>query len=81
MFINEALISPNIVEDFPADSVVKNQLPMPESQETWVQTLGWEDLLEDRMATQSSSLAWKIPLTEEKCDRLQSTGLQRARHN
>ena len=34
-------------------------------QETWVQLLGWEDPLEEGMATHSSILAWRIPLTEE----------------
>ena len=33
--------------------------------ETWVLSLGWEDPLENRMATHSSILAWRIPLTEE----------------
>ena len=47
--------------------------------ETWVQSLGPEDLLEKEMATHSSILAWKIPLTEEP-GRLQSTGLQRVEH-
>ena len=32
-------------------------------QETWVQSLGWEDPLEKEMATHSSTLAWKIPRT------------------
>ena len=31
-------------------------------QETWVQSLGWEDPLEEGMATHSSILAWKIPM-------------------
>ena len=31
-------------------------------QETWVQSLGWEDLLEEGMATHSSILAWRIPM-------------------
>ena len=44
--------------------------------ETWVQSLGWEDLLEKKMATHSSILAWKIPWTE-KPGRLQSMGSQR----
>ena len=48
--------------------------------ETWVQSLGWEDPLEKEMATHSSTLAWKIPWTEER-GRLQSTGSQRIRHN
>ena len=34
-------------------------------QETWVQSLGWEDPLEKGMATHSSILAWRIPWTEE----------------
>ena len=34
-------------------------------QETWVQSLGWEDPLEKKMATHSSILAWEIPWTEE----------------
>ena len=34
-------------------------------QETWGQSLGWEDPLEDGMATPSSILAWRIPWTEE----------------
>ena len=34
-------------------------LPMQEAQETWVQFLGWEDPLEEEMATHSSILAWK----------------------
>ena len=38
---------------------------LPTMQETWVQPLGWEDLLEKEMATHSSILAWKIPWREE----------------
>ena len=34
-------------------------------QETWVQSLGWEDSLEKGMATHSSILAWRIPWTKE----------------
>ena len=45
-----------------------------------VQSLGWEDLLEKEMATHSSILAWRIPRMEEP-GRLQSTGLQRIRHD
>ena len=37
----------------------------PAMQETWVQSLGWEDLLEEGMAAHSSILAWRIPWTEE----------------
>ena len=45
-------------------------------QETCVQSLGWEDPLEEGMATHSSTFSWRIPWTEEPC-RLQSMGLQR----
>ena len=48
-------------------------------QETQVQSLGPEDLLEEETATHASILAWKIPKTEEP-GRLQATGLQRVGH-
>ena len=41
------------------DQMVKNP---PAMQETWVRSLGWEDLLEESMATHSSFLAWRIPV-------------------
>ena len=44
-------------------------------QETWVQSLGWEDPLEKEMATHSRILAWRIPRTEEPGE-LQSMGSQ-----
>ena len=50
--------------------------PVLEMQETWVQSMGREDPLEEEMATHSSFLAWKISWTEEP-DGLQSTGLQK----
>ena len=59
-----------------ASSVVKNMPVMPETQ---VQSLGWEDL-ENRIATPSSILAWRIPWTEEP-GVLQSMGLQRVGHD
>ena len=49
-------------------------------QETRVWSLGWEDPLEKEMATHSSTLAWKIPWTEEP-GRLQSMGSWRVGHN
>ena len=42
--------------------MVKN---LPAMQETWVQSLGWEDPLEKGKATHSSILAWRIPWTEK----------------
>ena len=50
------------------------------SVETWVQSLGWEDPLEEGMATHSTIPAWRIPRTEEPGG-LQSMGLQRVRHD
>ena len=57
--------------------MVKN---LPAVWETWVQSLGWEDPLENEMATHSSTLAWKIPRTEE-AGSLQSMGSQRVGHD
>ena len=48
---------------------------LPVVQETWVRFLGWEDPLEKEMVIHSSTLAWKIPWTEEP-DGLQSMGSQ-----
>ena len=48
---------------------------LPTMRETWVRSLGWEDPLEKAMATHSSTLAWKIPWTEEPGG-LQSMGSQ-----
>ena len=48
--------------------------------ETRVQSLGWEDPLEKEMAIHSSTIAWKIPWTEEP-GRLQSLGSQRVGHD
>ena len=56
--------------------VVQMVMCLPTMQETRVRSLGQEDPLEKEMATHSSTLAWKIPWTEER-DRLQFMGLQR----
>ena len=56
---------------------VKN---LPAVQEIWVRSLGWEDPLEEGMATHSSILAWRIPWTEES-GRLQSKEFQRVGHD
>ena len=47
-----------------ASLVAKTVKNLPAMQETWVQSLGWEDLLEKGMTTHSSILAWRIPWTE-----------------
>jgi len=56
--------------------VVKN---LPANAKTWVRSLGWEDPLEEGMATHSCIFAWRISWTEEPGG-LQSMGFQRARH-
>ena len=54
--------------------LVKN---LPAMQETWVRSLGWEDPLEEEMATHSSILAWEIPWAEEP-GWLQAMGSQKS---
>ena len=61
----------------PVAQMVKN---LPGMQGTWVQSLDGEDALEKGMVTHSSILAWIIPWTQE-LGRLQSTRLQRVRHD
>ena len=63
-----------------ASLVAQTVKHLPAMWETWVQSLGQEDLLEKEMATHFSTLAWKIPWMEEP-GRLQSMGSQRAGHN
>ena len=57
--------------------IVKN---LPAMQETWIQSLGWKDLLEKGMATHSSILEWRIPWIEEP-GRLKPMGSQGVKHN
>ena len=65
---------------FPSSSAVKNPTAMQDTQETWAQSLGREDPLEEGTATHSSMLVRKIPRTEESGG-LQSIGSQRVRHD
>ena len=62
---------------FPGSSVVKNLFAM---QETQIRSLGGEDPLEEKMATHSSILAWRIPRTEEPAW-LWARGSQRVGHD
>ena len=59
---------------FPGGSAVKNSPAIQETQEVRVQSLGWEDPLQEGIATHSSILAWEILCTEEP-GRLQSMGV------
>ena len=63
------------------DSLVAQTIKnLPAMQVTQVRSLGWEDPLENEMATHSSILAWRIP-GAEKYGGLQSTGSQRVGHD
>ena len=65
---------------FRTSPVAQRVKRLPTVRETGVRSLGWEDPLEKEMATHSSTLAWKMPWTEEP-GRLQSTGSQRVGHD
>ena len=60
-------IKTEFLRDFPGGSVVKKPPAMQETQEMWVQSLGWEDPLEKGIATHSSILAWRIPWAKDPC--------------
>ena len=64
-------------QGFLGGSVVRNP---PAMQETWVRSLGWEDLLQKELATHFSIRAWETPWTEE-AGRLQSMGSRRVGHD
>ena len=66
-----------LVPGFPDGSVAKN---LPAMWKMRVQSLGWEDPLEEEMAIHSSILSWKIPWAEDS-GRLQSLGPQRVGHD
>ena len=63
-----------------ASLVAQSVKNLPAIQETWVQSLGWEDPLEKEMATHSSILAWKISWTQ-KPGELQIMGSHRVGHD
>ena len=65
---------------FPGGASGKELPANAREEETWVWSLGWEDPLEEGMATHSSILAWRIPWTEEPGG-LQSLGSQRIGHD
>ena len=68
------------IERFWASLVAQTVKNLPAMLETWVQSLGWEDPLEEGMATHSSVLAWRIPGMEEPSG-LPSTGSHRVGHD
>ena len=62
--LSKTFLTPlSCVTGFPWGSVVKTSSPaVQEPQEIWFRSLGWEDALEEVMATHSSVLAWRIPV-------------------
>ena len=60
--IRGMIIPETQTKGFPGGSDSKES---PAVQETWVQSLGWEDPLEEGMATHSSILAWRIPMDRD----------------
>ena len=64
-----------LFQAFLVAQMVNNLPAIQETQETCIQSLGWEDPLEKGKSTHSSILAWRIPWT------VQSMGLQRVGHN
>ena len=72
------LSAPHVAESLGEDiAQVFKTLILP-MQDMWVRSLGWDDPLEEEMATRSSILAWEIPWTEQPGG-LQSMGSQRVR--
>ena len=79
--INHSIFSGTYYRRFPGAFLVAQMVKhLPTMRETWVRSLGRKDPLEKEMATHSSTLAWKIPWTEE-LGRLQSMGSQRVGHD
>ena len=64
----------------PTDLVAQMVKHLSTMRETWLQSLAWEDHLEKEMAIHSSTIAWKIPWTEEPGG-LKPTGSQRVGHD
>ena len=74
------LFSHFLGDGFGTSLVTQTVKRLPTVRETWVRSLGREDPLEKEIATHASTLAWKIPWTEER-SRLQSMGSQRVGHD
>ena len=75
-----SLASPFEVRQNPTSLMAQMVKRLSTMRETWVQSLGREDPMEKKMAIHSSTIAWKIPWTEEP-GRLQSMGSQRVGHD
>ena len=80
IILNVCLLYYKVHVYYLTSQVVQTVKSLPTMRAIWVQSLGQEDPLEKEMAAHSSTLAWKIPWTEEP-GRLQSKGSQRVGHN
>ena len=69
-----------LLKKYGLKTVAQTVKPVSTMRETQVRSLGWEDPLEKEMAIHSSTIAWKIPWTEEPGG-LQPTGSQRVGHD
>ena len=74
--LNPILKNHDVVEERTSSLVTQTVKNLPAMKEIWVQSLGWEDPLEEGLVTHSGILPWKIQWTEEP-GRLLSMGLQR----
>ena len=79
-WLKKILLSAPLSSAYWASLVAQMVKNPPAMQETWVQSLGLEDPLEEGMTTHSSILAWRIPM-DSGDNRLQSIGSQRVGHN
>jgi len=77
MYIVETI---QVILSFPDGLAVKDLAAVQELQEMQVQSLGWEESLEEDIANYSSILIWRIPWREEPSG-LQSIGSQRVGHD
>ena len=75
------LCSKGRVSRFGASLMVQTVKKSPAMRETWVQSLSWEDPLEEGMATRSSILAWRIPMDRGTWGGGHSPWGRRVRHN
>ena len=81
MFWGKSNLTSPTGKSFPGGARAKKiHMPIQETQETWVWSLGRENPLKKEMATHSSILAWEIPWTEQPSV-LESMGLQRVRYD
>ena len=60
--LNPILKNHDVVEERTSSLVTQTVKNLPAMKEIWVQSLGWEDPLEEGMTTHSSILAWRIPM-------------------